>query len=72
MAAHVFKDPFEFRLKTSDMYEFPDRLLDDEDATVEKEGITDGTLLWLEQGKVTFSPSHKKMTMNFSLQSKDR
>jgi hypothetical protein len=36
------------------MYEMPDILLDDEEATLEECSIKNGHLLWLEEGKVGY------------------
>lgn len=54
MAALIFKDPETFRLRTTDYLGEPDKLLDDEEATLDSFHLKDGDTLWLEEGKVSF------------------
>lgn len=53
MAATVFKAPEKFRLRRADVYDMPGALLDSEEATLLEEGIETGSLLWMEEGKVS-------------------
>ncbi len=49
MAALVYREPNQLRLRKTDLF---DKLLNDEEATLDEESIYDGDLLWLEEGKV--------------------
>jgi hypothetical protein len=52
MSAMVYKDPETFRLRFTDIYHYPDKLVDDETLTIEKAGVSESTMMWLEDGKV--------------------
>jgi hypothetical protein len=52
MAVKILKEPEDFKLRTSDIWGQPDRLLDNDDASLEQEQIHDGDTLWLESGNV--------------------
>lgn len=52
MAAKIFKAATNFRLRKTDAYDMPDILLDDEEESLSHYKISQGNLLWLEEGKV--------------------
>jgi hypothetical protein len=64
MAAYVYKSPDSFRLRKTDVYGMPDKLLDDEEATLDQEGVVDGDTLYIEEGK---APVKGQISVQFNV-----